>query len=226
MEQHIKKISIRQNLKMKIGVKAKMIKGTRMNIKLGLLGMGLAIFISACNMPNKYGKADNTPYATKECKKQLRFGKEIVMSEKIDKIVVYKAKRRLEVYKNGVFLHSYRMSLGAKGGAKAGRKIQKGDYRTPEGSYAIVRKKCDRKLYKSLMISYPNKQDKARARKKGVNPGGYITIHGQPKWNSDGHSDKYTLSNDWTEGCMAVPNRAMDALWRAVENGVKIEIQA
>jgi murein L,D-transpeptidase YafK len=74
------------------------------------------------------------------------------------------------------------------------------------------------------MISYPNEQDIAEARKKGVNPGGYITIHGQPKWNADGKGDEYTLSRDWTEGCMAVTNSAMDMLWRAVENGVPIDI--
>ena len=76
------------------------------------------------------------------------------------------------------------------------------------------------------MISYPSEADKARARKRGVNPGGYITIHGQPKWNADGRGDNFTLSRDWTEGCMAVPNLAMDKLWRAVEKGVKIEIHA
>jgi len=54
------------------------------------------------------------------------------------------------------------------------------------------------------MISYPNEADKARARVRGVNPGGYITIHGQPKWNADGRGDEYTLSRDWTEGCVAV----------------------
>jgi len=68
--------------------------------------------------------------------------------------------------------------------------------------------------------------DKAAARKRGVKTGGYITIHGQPKWNADGRGDNFTLSRDWTEGCMAVPNLAMDKLWKAVEKGVKIEIHA
>jgi murein L,D-transpeptidase YafK len=76
------------------------------------------------------------------------------------------------------------------------------------------------------MISYPNSADRKRARRKGVSPGGYITIHGQPKWNADGRGDSYTLAHDWTEGCMAVPNKAMDALWAAVHNGVKINIRS
>lgn len=214
-----KKINIKINIKMRIGV--------NMRLKLGLLGVVLGLLLGGCgDAPVAYGTNDKTPYATKECNQQLRLGNEIVASEKIDKIVVYKGKRTLTTYRNGEKINSYRMSLGAKGGANGGNKVKAGDYRTPEGSYKIVRKKCDNRLYKSLMISYPNAADRARASAKGVRPGGYITIHGQPKWNADGRGDNYTLSRDWTEGCMAVPNRAMDTLWRAVENGVKIEIHA
>jgi len=68
--------------------------------------------------------------------------------------------------------------------------------------------------------------DKGNKVKVGDNPGGYITIHGQPKWNADGRGDNYTLAHDWTEGCLAVPNLAMDKLWKAVQNGVKIEIHS
>ena len=195
-----------------------------MNLKLGLLGMVLAVIISGCGDATVYGKNDKTPYATKECLQQLRLGSEVVPNEKIDKIVVYKGKRTLSTYRNGKMINSYRMSLGKNG--DKGNKMRAGDYRTPEGMYKIVRKKCDNRLYRSLMISYPNANDIARSRSVGAKPGGYITIHGQPKWNADGHGDSYTLAHDWTEGCMAVPNRAMDTLWRAVENGVAIEIHA
>ena len=183
------------------------------------------LLINGCgNQPVTYGKVDNTPYEIKECLKQLSVGAEIDHSSEIDKIVVYKSKRKMYAYKKGKVVEEFRISLGKNG--DKGNKVQAGDYRTPEGSYCIVRKKCDPRLYKSLMISYPNAEDKARARARGVNPGGYITIHGQPKWNADGHGDNYTLSHDWTEGCVAVPNRAMDKLWKAVEKGVKIEIHA
>lgn len=125
-------------------------------------------------------------------------------------------------YASGKLMHEFRFSLGKNG--DKGNKVKAGDYRTPEGSYKIVRKKCDNRLYKSLMISYPNTGDKVRAAKRGVSPGGYITIHGQPKWNADGRGDNFTLSKDWTEGCLVVPNIAMDKLWHAVANGVKIDI--
>ncbi len=192
-----------------------------------MLGLTVALFLAGCGKDNTYyGKLDNTPYATKECIRELSRGAEIVPSEQIDKIVVYKKKRVMYTYKDGKKIDEFRMSLGDKGGADAGNKVKAGDYRTPEGLYSIVRKKCDSRLYKSLMISYPSPADKARARALGVNPGGYITIHGQPKWNADGRGDNYTLSRDWTEGCMAVPNKAMDKLWEAVALGIKIEIHA
>ena len=188
------------------------------------MGIILVLILSACSKPTAYGKADKTPYATKECIKELSRGAEIDHSNKIDKLVAYKGKRKMYAYKNGKVVGEYRFSLGKNG--DKGNKAKAGDYRTPEGTYRIVRKKCDARLYKSLMISYPNQVDKAKARTKGVNPGGYITIHGQPKWNADGRGDAFTLSRDWTEGCLAVPNAAMDELWKAVENGVAMEIHA
>ena len=180
------------------------------------------LLVTGCNNQQSFGKLDKTPYATKECRKSLARGTEIDHASKVDKIVVYKKKRILTTYINGKKVHEFRVSMGKN--CNKGDKVCAGDYKTPEGSYKIVRKKCDSRLYRSLMISYPNAKDKAEARAKGLNPGGYITIHGQPKWNADGRGDKYTLSHDWTEGCMAVSNKAMEQLWKAVQNGVKIDI--
>jgi len=202
------------------------IKGERMKLQLTILGIILTLLLSGCvEEPVAYGKIDKSPYATKECINELSRGAEL-KGVQVDKIVVYKKKRRLYIYANGKIVNEFRISLGDRGGADGGDKVKMGDYRTPEGSYKIVRKKCDSRLYKSLMISYPNLEDKVRAKKRGVDPGGYITIHGQPKWNADGRGDNYTLSRDWTEGCVAVPNSAMDILWRAVALGVKIDIYA
>jgi len=194
-----------------------------MKVILGLLGMIVVLLMSGCGKkPINYGKIDTSPYPIKECISEMSKGLEY-KGTPIAKIEVFKKKRRMITYDaKGNKLHEFRISLGKN--ADKGNKIRAGDYRTPEGSYKIVRKKCDDRLYKSLMISYPNSADKARARRNGVNPGGYITIHGQPKWNADGRGDSYTLSHDWTEGCMAVPNKAMDTLWAAVHNGVKINI--
>jgi murein L,D-transpeptidase YafK len=207
---------------MKIGVNT--IRGNIMKIGLGILGLAISLILSGCIGPKYYGKQDKTPYAIKECIKELARGREIDQNKKIDKIIAYKGKRKMYAYRDGKVVGEYRFSLGKNG--DKGQKIKAGDYKTPEGKYKIVRKKCDSRLYRSLMISYPNAEDRARAKNLGVNPGGYITIHGQPKWNADGRGDAYTLANDWTEGCLAIPNADMDELWRAVENGVDIEIRA
>jgi murein L,D-transpeptidase YafK len=183
----------------------------------------LALLLSACAKKKvSFAKLDKTPYAIKKCQKELNRGREY-RGTPIAKIVVHKKKRQMRTYDaKGKQMHEFRISLGKNG--DKGHKIQVGDYKTPIGHYRIVRKKCDRGLHKSLMISYPDSEDKARAKRLGVNPGGYVTIHGQPKWNADGRGDSYTLAHDWTEGCIAVPNKAIDALWVAVHNGVKIDI--
>jgi len=193
-----------------------------MNTKIALLLLSLALLLNSCGEKKFYGKMDKTPYAINACLKTLSHRAELDPKNLVDKIVVYKGKRKMYTYRNGKEIHEFRISLGKNG--DKGHKQQAGDYRTPEGTYTITRKKCDRRLYKSLLISYPNAKDKASARKRGVRTGGYITIHGQPKWNADGRGDDYTLANDWTEGCMAVPNAHMDMLWSAVDNGVKITI--
>ena len=183
--------------------------------------IGVLVFISGCAKNKIMMKNDKTPYITKECNRELYRGTEL-KGPPIDMIKVFKKKRRLYAYSKGKKVYEFRVSLGKNG--DKGHKVQAGDYRTPTGHYCIVRKKCDRRLYKSLMISYPDREDRARARRLGVKPGGYITIHGQPKWNKNGEGDNYTLSRDWTEGCIAVSNKAIDTLWVAVKNGVKIDI--
>lgn len=183
------------------------------------------LLITGCSKkePRITFKPDNTPYDIKECLNELNAGKDI-KQEKIDKIVVYKSQKKLYAYKNGKIVKVFPISLG-KNGLK-GPKIERGDYRTPEGKYKIVRKKCDPRLYRNLLISYPNRQDIIRSKALGKDPGGLITIHGQPKWNADGRGDSYTLQHDWTEGCIAVPNSAMKFLWESVTLGVEIEIHA
>jgi len=190
------------------------------------MGMALlviaSVFMAGCNGQRSFGKLDNTPYATQKCRNSLSRGSEVKRALTIDRIVVYKKKRKLTTYKKGKKMGTFRISLGKNG--NRGDKVQQGDYRTPEGKYRIIRKKCDSRLYRSLLISYPNSSDRSRARKRGVNPGGYITIHGQPKWNANGIGDSYTLAHDWTEGCIAVTNTAMNTLWYSVRKGVIVEI--
>lgn len=168
------------------------------------------------------GEIDKSPYEVNECLKELSSGKDIKMA-KIDKILIVKSQKKLYAYRNGQVVNEYPISLGKNW--NKGTKMEIGDYRTPEGTYSVVRKKCDDRLYRNLLISYPNSADIARCKAAGKNPGNLITIHGQPKWNSDGRGDAYTLKNDWTEGCVALGNAGMKFLWEAAALGVAVEIR-
>lgn len=161
-------------------------------------------------------------YSLEECKSELLDATDYTQDGGIDRIVVVKKERKMYLYKEGKVQQTIPVSLGKN---PIGQKEQKGDYKTPEGEFFIHRKLCSPKYYRSLCISYPRPEDKARAAAKGVNPGGDITIHAQPTWNADGKGDSYTLSRNWTQGCVAVTNAAMKELWYAVREGVPITIR-
>tara|TARA_B100000963_G_C22627657_1_gene673235 strand:+ start:2197 stop:2544 length:348 start_codon:yes stop_codon:yes gene_type:complete len=92
-----------------------------------------------------------------------------------------------------------------------GKKIKKGDGKTPEGIYYIEKKISNSSYYLALKISYPNKWDKLRAKDLNLNPGGQIMIHGLPLYNFD--ANYHNNKNDWTEGCIAVSNSQIKYLW-------------
>ena len=98
-----------------------------------------------------------------------------------------------------------------------GDKFYEGDGRTPEGTYFIDRRNPNSKYHLSIGISYPNARDRAEAATLGKPPGGDIFIHGE--------SNRLKLGkNDWTWGCIAVPNREMEEIYSMVQNGTPIKI--
>ncbi len=143
-------------------------------------------------------------------------------SKAVDKIVVKKREHKMYLYKNGKVVETFCVSLGKND--HLGNKVKRGDKKTPIGRYTILDKRRHPIKYRAMTISYPNAQDRARAKKMKVDPGSMITIHGQPYWNKDGHGDKYTLSHDWTDGCIALTNKDLDKLWGRVRVGTKIII--
>jgi murein L,D-transpeptidase YafK len=140
-----------------------------------------------------------------------------------DNIVVDKSDRKMYLYRGGSLIKTFPVSLGAND--YQGPKVKRGDKRTPIGTYRIVNKRCHAVKYMAMTISYPNAADVARAKAAGVDPGSLITIHGQPHWNADGHGDAYTLSKDWTDGCVALTNSDMRTLWSMVRVGTSITLR-
>jgi murein L,D-transpeptidase YafK len=138
---------------------------------------------------------------------------------KADRVLIVKGERQLYLLRGGMIFRTYPIDLGRD---PDGPKIREGDGRTPEGEYVLDWRNPKSRFYRSIHISYPNWRDSSRARELGVPPGGLIMIHGLP-----GHlpvTSRDDLPRDWTEGCIAVNNRAMDEIWAAVEDGTPIEI--
>jgi murein L,D-transpeptidase YafK len=140
---------------------------------------------------------------------------------KADRMVVLKGERRLVLMRGDRVLKVYTVALGRY---PKGHKTREGDAKTPEGTYTVdYRLDSDRsRFYRALHISYPNKRDVANARRRGVDPGGQIMIHGLPtRWSA---KDVGHPRIDWTQGCIALTNREMDEIWKMVADGTQIEI--
>jgi murein L,D-transpeptidase YafK len=140
--------------------------------------------------------------------------------EMADMVLVTKSESKLYLKKDGKIIKEFHVAFGAN---PKGHKQQEGDERTPEGKYILDYKKEDSSFYKAIHISYPNESDKKRAKELGVNPGGLIMIHGQK--NGLGWLSWITQLFDWTDGCIAVSNNAMDEIWESVKVGTPIEIK-
>ncbi len=140
----------------------------------------------------------------------------------VDRVVVYKKKRVLQLCRGDSVLKKYPIALGK---SPEGHKMREGDSRTPEGRYILDWRNPNSKYYLSIHISYPNKADKQRADSLGVNPGGAIMVHGYPTGKSASLWSRYWfLGRDWTDGCIAVSNEAMDEIWASVKDGTPIDI--
>ena len=141
-------------------------------------------------------------------------------TEPADWVLIEKKARRLTLFTNGEVIKTYKIALG---GNPVGPKERQGDNKTPEGIYTIDSRNGNSGYHLALHISYPNADDKRRARERGVAPGGDIMIHGiKNGFEALGlsHAEK-----DWTEGCIAVTNQEMEEIYRFVPNGTIVEIR-
>jgi len=149
------------------------------------------------------------------------------------RIEVFKRARQLLLFSGGRLVRAYEIKLGRD---PEGPKIRQGDNRTPEGTYYICSKNPQSRYHLSLGLSYPSVEDARRGlaqgligqrefrqiaervRKRAIPPwntplGGEIFIHGD--------AEKY----DWTFGCIALFNRDIEELFRAVPVGTPVIIR-
>ena len=142
-----------------------------------------------------------------------------IHSQLADRVVVLKASRKMVVMRSDRVLKIFRIALGRY---PKGHKTREGDGKTPEGIYTLDYKLKDSAFFRAIHISYPNREDVARAEINGFKPGGRIMIHGLPNnMSADDVGHPYL---DWTQGCIAVTNYEMLQLWRMIKAGIPIEI--
>ncbi len=161
--------------------------------------LALTLLLSAC------GPASSQPPSIATDAKATR-----LLVDKSDRLLIaYDGDREIARYTNIRF-----------GDAPQGHKQFEGDERTPEGNYTINGRNPKSAYHLSLRISYPNAADRAFAKARGRSPGGDIFIHGQPnRWPGP------TLTNDWTDGCIALSNAEIAQLWKIVPDGIPITIR-
>lgn len=133
-------------------------------------------------------------------------------------IIVDKSAHKTYLVYNGKLARTYDCELGYN---SARQKLFAGDGATPEGLYRVTKIKYNSKYYRAFLINYPNEVDLKRFREnksKGIisryaRVGALIEIHG------DGGKKR-----DWTEGCVALTNDAMDYLMQHVSVGTPVTI--
>lgn len=137
-----------------------------------------------------------------------------------DHILIVKSTRTMTLMHGNKVLKTYKVALGT---APVGPKEKQGDHKTPEGNYMIDAKNSHSQFHLALHISYPKAQDRERARRTGVSPGGDIMIHGlAPQFAFLGALHRQT---DWTDGCIAVTNPEIEEIWKLVPVGTTVEIK-
>ena len=125
--------------------------------------------------------------------------------QKADKIVINKADHELLLYNNEDLLATYKVSLGRVG---LGKKTKLGDNLTPEGRFK-GKKKPQTQYHKAIEVGeWGTCCD--------------VLIHGLG--NEYGPYKRFQRWYDWTEGCIALTNDEIDEIYKAVDNGLVIEI--
>ena len=151
---------------------------------------------------------------------------------KDDYVVVHKSKRNVALCKSGKLVKNIKSGLGY---APVGDKEKEGDGKTPEGVFYVPRLLPSSSYYKAFLLSYPAIEDAKRGYAAGLitnnerltiesahaactEPPQYGPLGGELEIHGNGSK------SDWTLGCVAVENSAIDLLWSAIGVGDTIVV--
>ena len=139
----------------------------------------------------------------------------------VDNILVNKADRKLYLKNGDKVIKQYRIALG---GEPIGPKEREGDNKTPEGQYFIEAHNPYSSYHLSLRISYPNEEQKKKAKENNYSAGGDIMIHGLPNKLPNTLFKLVHFSMDWTQGCIAVTDEEIEEIYKLVPDKTPILI--
>ncbi|MFO0690628.1 MAG: L,D-transpeptidase [Myxococcota bacterium] len=159
--------------------------------------------------------------------------------ERVVRIEVRKAERHLIAACEGGGLRLFEIALSRE---PVGPKLRGGDQRIPEGDYHLAGDPRPSRFHRFIPIDYPSIADADRALASRLIPnedhhrivaahaagrmppqdtrlGGLLGFHGEGRrWRGD-------LDLDWTEGCVAVTDEAIDWLARHAPRGTPVSIR-
>ena len=158
------------------------------------------------------------------------------------RIVIHKARRRLDLLVGGRLVKSYLVNLGL---APLGDKARRGDRRTPEGEMFVCAKNARSQFHRFLALAWPRTDAATRARAAGLldarteeavgeayrrrdrcppqttRLGGFVGIHGNAVWRT--LPDGFEI-HDWTWGCVAVRDADVEELFALVGVGTPVTV--
>ncbi len=156
-------------------------------------------------------------------------------------IRVSKKQRTVYLYRGAELVKKYPADFGYNAFSdkeQVGSSLERDHWRTPEGTFYVVRKNPRSKFYKAFVLNYPTVDDAARGLRRGmINEAEHDAIvraqerSAMPPMNTalggwiEIHGDGTGGATDWTQGCVAVTNTHIDELWRHVKVGTPVLVE-
>jgi len=148
-------------------------------------------------------------------------------------VLIRKADRVLALYREGKLAAAYPVALGP---SSAGHKQREGDGRTPEGEYYVCNRNAQSQFHLFLGLSYPSARDAAAGYRAGLITKAQREAivaanakHQRPPWDTllGGEVGIHGggASHDWTLGCIALEDAAIEELWQVLQVGDPVVVQ-
>ena len=152
-----------------------------------------------------------------------------------------KEDRRVYLYRGPHLVKSFAADFGYNAFSdkqQRGSTVERDHWRTPEGTFYVVRRNPNSEFYKALVLNYPDAEDARRGYREGLitraqrdaiiradeqltmppmntKLGGWVEIHG----------DGTGAATNWTRGCVAVTNDAMNTIWWWAQVGTPVLVE-